>query len=76
MTITCKHKDEVTTLFLGDKFDFSEVDNFKSAYEDNPAENYILVQGLVACIPFHLLYFKCLNFKLKARLLRLILPRK
>lgn len=42
MTITCKTNDDVTTLFLDDKFDFSEMEGFKSIYEKNPAQHYII----------------------------------
>jgi len=42
MAITFSKKEEEVTIFLGDKFDFSELDVFKSAYKDNPGKNYVV----------------------------------
>ena len=42
MPITSNINDNKTTIYLGDKFDFSEVDSFRSTYENSDTENYIV----------------------------------
>lgn len=45
MTITCKNHEEKLIIHLSDKFDFSEMEEFKSTYEDSAAKNYIVDFG-------------------------------
>lgn len=40
MTITFNRQADNTTIYLGDKFDFSEIDSFKETYEGNPSKSY------------------------------------
>lgn len=38
----CTSQEGKVTIHLGDKFDFSSVDTFKLAYEENPSEKYVV----------------------------------
>lgn len=42
MNVRCNNQEDKVTIYLGDKFDFSSIDVFKSAYENNPADNYVV----------------------------------
>ncbi len=42
MPITYKVSDNKTTIYLGDKFDYSHMEEFQSIYENNKSDGYIV----------------------------------
>lgn len=42
MSITFKLSEDKTTIYLGDKFDYSQMEEFKNIYENNSDQDFII----------------------------------